>query len=76
MAYDAVVDLVSSDGSEEVRLDDFYLGYKQMRRRPDQLIRSIILPRRDRDVQIFEKVGSRNAQATPPLIRACSSFGL
>lgn len=63
MAYDAVVELVSSSGTEEVALADFYLGYKQMRRRGDQLIRSIRLPRREHDIEVFEKVGSRRAQA-------------
>ena len=63
MAYDAVVELVSKDGVEEVPLADFYLGYKQMRRRPEQLIHAIRVPRRDYDVEIFEKVGSRAAQA-------------
>lgn len=63
MAYDAVVELVSRDGVEEVPLSEYYLGYKEARRRPDQLIRSIRLPRRSYDVEIFEKVGSRRAQA-------------
>jgi CO/xanthine dehydrogenase FAD-binding subunit len=63
MAYDATVELVSAAGREEVALADFYLGYKKMRRRPDQLIRSIRLPRRAYDVEIFEKVGARRAQA-------------
>ncbi len=63
MAYDAIVELVSSAGSEDVPLADFYLGYKQMRRRPDQLIRAIRVPLADHDVEIFEKVGSRRAQA-------------
>ena len=59
MAYDAVVELASAAGAEEVPLDRFYLGYKQMRRRPDQLVRALRLPRRAYDVAIFEKVGSR-----------------
>lgn len=63
MAYDAVVELVSVEGSERVPLADFYLGYKKMRRRPDQLVRALRLPRRAHDVEIFEKVGSRRAQA-------------
>lgn len=63
MAYDAEVELVSSSGTETVALADFYLGYKEMRRRPDQLIRSIRLPLREHDVQVFHKVGSRRAQA-------------
>jgi len=63
MAYDAVVELASTAGTEEVPLDAFYLGYKQMRRRPDQLVCALRVPRRAYDVAIFEKVGSRRAQA-------------
>ena len=63
MAYDAVVVLESLKGREEVRLDEFYSGYKVMRRRPDQLIVAIRVPRRAYSFQVFEKVGSRRAQA-------------
>ncbi len=63
LAYDAVVELVSRTGIEAVPLGEFYLGYKQMRRRPDQLIQSIRLPRRPATFEFFEKVGSRAAQA-------------
>lgn len=68
MALDAGIVLVSASptGSlerEEVRLDEFYLGYKQMRKRPDQLIEKIRVPRRAARVHIFEKVGARRAQA-------------
>jgi CO/xanthine dehydrogenase FAD-binding subunit len=62
MAYDAVVVLESRAGTT-VRLDRFYTGYKQMRRRPDQLVTAIRVPRAARDVQAFEKVGTRRAQA-------------
>src|SRR6266704_3152482 len=48
MAYDAVLVLESRRGREEVPLDRFYSGYKEMKRRPDQ---------------VFEKVGGRRAQA-------------
>ncbi len=63
MAYGATVRLGSSQGEEEVTLDEFYLGYKEMRRRPDQLITAITLPRARYDYQRFEKVGPRAAQA-------------
>jgi len=64
MAYDAVVVLESATGGrEEVPLDRFYTGYKQMRRRPDQLVVAIRIPWRAHDVAIFEKVGGRRAQA-------------
>jgi CO/xanthine dehydrogenase FAD-binding subunit len=63
MAYDAVVVLESRRGREEVPLDRFYSGYKEMRRRPDQLVVGIRIPRRRYSYQIFEKVGARRAQA-------------
>lgn len=64
MAYDASVTLRSANGQpEEVPLDDFYTGYKEMRRRPDQLVTEIHVPRRTHDYEVFEKVGSRKAQA-------------
>ncbi len=63
MAYDAAVVLESSEDREEVPLSEFYTGYKEMRRRPDQLIRAIRIPRRTYAFQLFEKVGSRRAQA-------------
>ena len=63
MAYDAVVELESLRGREEVPLDRFYTGYKEMRRRPDQLVVAIRIPWRAHDVAIFEKVGGRRAQA-------------
>lgn len=67
MAYDAEVELASCAGVERVALADFYLGYQQMRRRPDQLIRALHLPRRPRRLEIFEKVGGRAAQAIAKL---------
>ena len=63
MAYDATVVLQGKDGREEVPLSKFYTGYKEMRRRPDQLVRAIRIPRRHYSFQIFEKVGPRAAQA-------------
>jgi CO/xanthine dehydrogenase FAD-binding subunit len=63
MAYDAVVVLESRRGRMDVPLADFYLGYKQMRRTPDQLVVAIRVPRRAYGRQAFEKIGSRRAQA-------------
>lgn len=63
MAYDATVVLESRRGREEVPLDRFYSGYKEMRRRADQLVVAIRIPRRPYSFQVFEKVGSRRAQA-------------
>lgn len=64
MAYDATVVLRSARGErEEVALAEFYSGYKEMRLHPDQLVTEIRLPRRAHGYQVFEKVGSRKAQA-------------
>jgi CO/xanthine dehydrogenase FAD-binding subunit len=63
MAYDAVVVLESSSGRSEVPLSGFYSGYKEMRKSRDELVTEIRVPRRTYDVQIFEKVGPRRAQA-------------
>ena len=63
MAYDAVVVLQSRDGTVEVPPDQYYTGYKQSVRRPEQLIRAIRMPRRERAFEWFHKVGARSAQA-------------
>ena len=63
MAYDAVVVLQSESQQREVALDQYYTGYKQTVRRPDELIVALRMPRRTRDVDWFEKVGARCAQA-------------
>lgn len=62
LAYDAVVRLQSQAGGHEVPLDQFWTGYKQTVRRPDELIVGIRLPRRPRKLEYFEKVGARSAQ--------------
>jgi xanthine dehydrogenase small subunit len=63
MAYDAVLTLASSRGRREVRLDEFYTGYRRSVRAADELIVSIRLPFRRRAVEWFHKVGARAAQA-------------
>ncbi len=63
MAYDAVVTLQSAQGQRDVRLDEYFTGYKQTQRKPDELIVGVKMPRRPRQVEWFEKVGARRAQA-------------
>jgi len=75
MAYDAVVVLESRSGREEVPLDRFYAGYKQMKRRPDQLVVAIRIPRRRYTYQVFEKIGGRRAQAIAKVGIAISRSG-
>jgi len=62
MAYDADVVLASARGERRVSLGEFYTGYRETIAAPDELIRSIRLPRRSYEFQRFEKVGSRRAQ--------------
>ena len=63
MAYDAVLELRSRVGSSLVPLSEFYVGYKQMRLGPDELVTAIHIPLRTYEFEWFEKVGSRSAQA-------------
>ena len=63
MAYDAILVLRSRKQTVEIPLSEFYLGYKEMRIQPDQLLTEIRIPRGQYDFQWFEKVGSRSAQA-------------
>lgn len=63
MACDASVLLVSVRGCREVPLDVFYHGYKEMDLEPDELVTAVRIPRRERPLQRFVKVGSRRAQA-------------
>ncbi|MBS0192259.1 MAG: FAD binding domain-containing protein [Phycisphaerales bacterium] len=63
LAYDASVVLTSMAGSREIPLREYYTGYRNSVRRSDELITSIILPRRRYDFSVFHKVGARRAQA-------------
>ncbi|MCK4343331.1 MAG: FAD binding domain-containing protein [Phycisphaerae bacterium] len=63
MAYDAMVLLQSRGGWNAVPLHQYYTGYKQARRQPEQLIVAIRVPRREREYEWFHKVGARRAQA-------------
>jgi CO/xanthine dehydrogenase FAD-binding subunit len=65
-AYGAEIELVGPGGRRRVPYADFHTGYKTTRRRPDELIASVLLPRPSsarRRVQVYRKVGTRKAQA-------------
>ena len=57
MVLDATVVMQSRTGRSEVPLDQYYTGYKQTMRQPDQLIVAIRVPRRTRQFEWFHKVG-------------------
>jgi len=64
LAYDAELEMVSAKGSRTIPYHSFHTGYKQMDIRPEELLRSIRLPRRARQSQhYYRKVGTRKAQA-------------
>lgn len=68
-AADAVVVLRSAAGGRRVRFVDFYTGYRQTVRRPDELIVGFEIPR-IRGRQWFRKVGTRSAQAISKVVMA------
>ena len=64
LAYDAEIELVSSDGSRWLPYQGFHTGYKQMLIGANELVARIRLPRNTRDAtHYYRKVGTRKAQA-------------
>jgi CO/xanthine dehydrogenase FAD-binding subunit len=64
LAYDAELALISRSGERRVQYADFHQGYKQMDIRPDELLKTIRLPRHRQQVtHYYRKVGTRKAQA-------------
>jgi CO/xanthine dehydrogenase FAD-binding subunit len=64
LAYDAELEFVSAKGSRTIPYHSFHTGYKQMNIRPDELLRSIRLPRSTNESRhYYRKVGTRKAQA-------------
>lgn len=63
LAYDAEIELVSSEGARWLPYDGFHTGYKQMTIRADELLARIRLPRISPIRHYYRKVGTRKAQA-------------
>ncbi len=59
LALEASVVLVSLDGTREVPLAEFFTGYRQTVRRPDQLIRSVRIPLPIAGLTAFHKIAKR-----------------
>ncbi|OGH55943.1 MAG: hypothetical protein A3G34_01990 [Candidatus Lindowbacteria bacterium RIFCSPLOWO2_12_FULL_62_27] len=71
MAYDATVELSSAAGVRQVALSEFYSGYKQTARRPDELITGIRIPvPAPGSIDYFRKVGTRKFQAISKVLLA------
>jgi CO/xanthine dehydrogenase FAD-binding subunit len=69
MAADAVVVLRSVDGERRLPLAQYYRGYRQTERRPDELIVAVEVDVPD-GAQRFDKVGTRAAQAISKVVMA------
>ncbi len=64
MALDAVVTLASVRGQRQVRIAEFYPGFRQTVVEPDELVTSILIPKpASGERGLFVKVGLRRAQA-------------
>ena len=64
LAYDAVINIVSSRGMRNIPYRDFHLSYKKTALASDELLHSITLSRNfDGYKTYIRKVGTRNAQA-------------
>jgi len=64
LAYDAKLELISTQGLRTIPYHSFHIGYKQMNIRPDELLRAIRLPRTTKRLtHYYRKVGTRKAQA-------------
>ena len=68
-AADALVVLESRGGRRRIPFNDFYTGYRQSVRRPDELIVELEIPA-IRGRQWFRKVGTRAAQAISKVVMA------
>ena len=59
LALDASLVLASSQGEREVRVDGYFTGYRQSVKRPDELIKTIRIPRPLAPVTAFHKIAKR-----------------
>jgi CO/xanthine dehydrogenase FAD-binding subunit len=64
LAYDAEIELISTDGSRWLPYRGFHTGYKQMLIGPTELLSRVRMPRNTRGaMHYYRKVGTRKAQA-------------
>ncbi|MEU8995058.1 xanthine dehydrogenase family protein subunit M [Streptomyces caniferus] len=70
LAAGGEVEVESVRGRRMIPIDDFYVGVKRNAMEPDELIRSVHLPKADGPQQ-FSKVGTRNA-----MVIAVCAFGI
>ncbi len=74
LAYDAELELVSVSGVRTVAYNGFHTGYKQMVKRPDELLARIRLRRTTKNLRhYYRKVGTRKAQAISKICIAATA---
>ena len=72
VAAGAEVELVSLQGARRVALDAFYLGYRKIDLRPDELLAAVLVPPLPTGArEHFRKIGTRRAQAISKVMGAC-----
>lgn len=59
LALEARLVLASADGEREVELADYFTGYRQTVRRPDELIRAVRIPLPLAPITAFHKIAKR-----------------
>lgn len=60
LALDASVELISREGSRTLPLAEFVLGNRRTARRPEEIVSSVVVPKRSADARSrFLKLGSR-----------------
>jgi CO/xanthine dehydrogenase FAD-binding subunit len=74
LAYDAEIELVSSEGSRWLPYQSFHTGYKQMLIAPSELLARVRMPRNTRGaMHYYRKVGTRKAQAISKVCLAATA---
>ena len=64
LAYDAEIELTSTNSSRWISYSGFHTGYKEMQMEPNELLTRIRLPRQTSNyLHYYRKVGTRKAQA-------------
>ncbi len=72
LVTDGAVVVASASGEREIPLTKFYLGYRKIDLRPDEIIVRFVLPKmRDGERELFRKLGPRAAQAISKVMGAC-----
>jgi CO/xanthine dehydrogenase FAD-binding subunit len=72
LVTDGAVVVASAGGEREIRLSEFFLGYRKIDLRPDEMIVRFLLPKLHEGCrESFRKLGPRAAQAISKAMGAC-----